>query len=62
MNQALADTKAKALGAAEAIRSLSKTEAILEARKQRQVVADLRTLQGSKDYLRKGVDKLVQQK
>jgi tape measure domain-containing protein len=59
MNQALADTKAKALGAAEAIRSLSKTEAILEARKQRQVVADLRTLQGSKDYLRKGGETVV---
>jgi hypothetical protein len=59
MNQALADTKAKALGAAEAIRSLSKTEAILEGRKQRQVVADLRTLQGSKDYLRKGRETVV---
>lgn len=59
MNQSLADTKAKALGAAEAIRSLSRTEAISEGRKQRQVVADLKALQGSKDYLRKGGETVV---
>jgi hypothetical protein len=32
MNQALADTRAKALGAAQAIRSMSQTEAVQEER------------------------------
>ena len=48
MNQALADTKAKALGAAQAIRSMTKTEAILDERKTVSAIKLLETLQTRK--------------
>jgi hypothetical protein len=48
MNQALADTRAKALGAAQAIRSMTKTEAILDERKTVSAIKLLETLQTRK--------------
>jgi tape measure domain-containing protein len=48
MNQALADTRAKALGAAQAIRSMTKTEAILDERKTVKAIKLLETLQTRK--------------
>jgi tape measure domain-containing protein len=48
INQALADTRAKAIGAAQAIRSMTKTEAILDERKTVSAIKLLETLQTRK--------------
>ena len=48
MNQALADTKEKALGAAQAIRSMSQTEARTEGQSRSRNVRDLKSLELAK--------------
>jgi tape measure domain-containing protein len=59
MNQALADTKAKAMGAAQAIRSMSQTEARLEGQKIARTTKELQALQGSKESYRLGGQEMV---
>ncbi len=59
MNQALADTKAKALGAAQAIRSMSQTEARTEGQRIARNIKDLQGLQRSKESLRLGGEEMV---
>lgn len=54
MNQALADTRAKALGAAQAIRSMSQTEARTEGQRVSRNIRDLETLQKSGQVFRLG--------
>jgi tape measure domain-containing protein len=59
MNQALADTKAKAMGAAQAIRSMSQTEARLEGQKIARTTKELQTLQKSKETYKLGGEEMV---
>jgi tape measure domain-containing protein len=56
MNQALEDTKNKALGAAQAIRSMSSTEARAAQFSAQNTVRELQNLQQSGDLRRKGKD------
>jgi tape measure domain-containing protein len=59
MNQALADTKAKAMGAAQAIRSMSQTEARLEGQKIARTTKELQSLQKSKEVFKLGGEEVV---
>jgi tape measure domain-containing protein len=59
MNQALADTQAKALGAAQAIRSMSQTEARAEEQKIARNTRDLQNLQKSKESYKLGGEEVV---
>ena len=59
MNQALADTQAKALGAAQAIRSMSQTEARAEEQKIARNTRDLQNLQKSKESYKLGGEEMV---
>jgi tape measure domain-containing protein len=59
MNQALADTQAKALGAAQAIRSMSQTEARVEGQRIARNTRDLQNLQKSKESYKLGGEEVV---
>jgi tape measure domain-containing protein len=59
MNQSLEDTKNKALGAAQAIRSMSSTEARASQFSAQNTVRELQNLQKSSDLRRKGKDTVV---